>query len=488
MNIKELNKLSVQGKIKAGIWLAFLFLITASSGVVAEAEIVIHTQSQQQNPNQPPSTQPPKKASSQLIPKKQENLPSPTFFDTLKPISRMQDVPANASCIQVLGEADFSLGDQAFMRQMAIRNALKNASIYRNTTVTSKEKVQAFQLKQSQTHFTSHSRIVGFSILREGENLVQTTKPCRFCDEAEQEKLNPPTYQVVLKVCLTDEKAGCPNLPVNFYQVPIVIAQPLVQFPEQARDLSNLVRGVQSELIRRLHQQKYLNAKPLNHALGIQKGQLIQPNLDPDLLDELRASTQAQLVLLPVIRSTALVTEPGSLLNRVKQFYLYDAEPDKRHLEVDYFWVDLYRQKVVAQHRLGFDIEGDVVVGRDKPVGTSAFFSTDTGKVFDLLLDQMVEQAQNFLKCQNLVSEVVEKRDQEVIVPISQETGIQVGDYLAVYHKDGAALNVQNYNLGFDLRPSGFIQVTRVMPNFIVAKVSGESKYAISVGDWVKAW
>lgn len=472
---------------------------------MAEAEVVIHSPSHQKNPNIPHevklsgeggadeySEKPVKEQSNYKVQHQStESTFSPSFFTSLKPVYRMQDVPAGAGCIEVMGEADSSLGDVAFVRQMAIRDALETASFHRNTSVTSKQKVEDFQLKQAQTHFISHSRIVGFSILREGKDLLkskQSHRFCQFCDDSEKKLLEPETYQVVLKVCLTDGQQGCPNLPVNFYQVPIVVAQPWVQYPEQARDLKNLAHGVQSEIVRRLKQAGYLNAQPLNYAPRMQVGQLIQPNLEPEFLNELRATTQAQLMLLPVIRTTALVTDPDTLINGIKQFYNFNAEPRQRHLEIDYFWVDLYRQKIVAQQRLGFDIKGEVVVGRDKPVGNSAFFATDTGKTFHLLLDQMVGQLQSFLKCQNLAAEIVEKRGKELIVAVSQVAGVQVGDYLAVYHREGPAVNFQNRNLGYDLHPAGFIQVLRVMPDFIVAKISGEAKQPISVGDWVKAW
>ncbi len=496
--LRDLTLFSFQFVIKASLWLAFLFWSFFASVVMAEAEVVIHSSSQQQNPNVPHEVKLPGEEQSDEHSKKSAKTPSDhksqfqeNFFTTLKPIQRMQDVSADATCLEVMGEADLSLGNVAFVRQMAIRDALEAASLYRNTSVTSKQKVEAFQLKQAQTHFTSHSRIVGFSILREGKDLLkpkQPYKPCQFCDDSEKKPPEPKTYQVVLKVCLTDGEQGCPSLPVNFYQVPVVVAQPLVQYPEQARDLKNLAHGVQSEIVRRLKQAGYLNARPLNHASGMQVGRLIQPNLDPDLLNELRATTQAQLMLLSVIRSTALVSDPDTLINGIKQFYNFDAEPSQRHLEVDYFWVDLYRQKIVAQQRLGFDVKGEVVVGRDKPVGSSAFFATDTGKVFHLLLDQMVAQLQSFLKCQNLVAEIIEKRGKELIVAVPQTAGVQVGDYLAVYHREGPAVNFQNRNLGYDLHPAGFVQVLRVMPDFIVAKVSGETKQPISVGDWVKAW
>ena len=504
--MKFLKSSSLLTDLKANsLGLAFLlcFLGSFAPKLMAESEVIIHRLdgAVHQNPNIPHEVKVfetkkshtlPMQLQSNVKPFKPKSVDadfSPTFFPSFKPVQRMQAVSAQASCIEVMGEADLSLGELAFVRQMAIRDALMAASLYQNTRVISKQRVEDFQLKASQTHFVSHSRIEGFSVLREGKDLlVPKQPPCQFCDESEKKPPVPKVYQVVLKVCLTQEEQGCPSLPINFYQVPIAVALPVVLYPNQARDLKNLVKGVQLELVRRLRQAGYRSTQALNYSSLVKVGNDVVPNLDAKHLEAIRTTTVAQFLLVPVIRSTALVKQSDSVLNRMKAFYHFEAQPTQRHLEISYFWIDLFQNKVVEQQRLGFDVEGEVQVGRDKPVGSSAFFATDTGKIFHLLLDQMVSQLQGFLKCQNLVAEIIEKREDHFIVAMPQTTGIQVGDYLAVYHREGQAVNFQNRYLGYDLQPVGFIQVLRVMPDFVVAKVSGNLSKRIAVGDWVKAW
>ena len=511
------------------------------SSAWAEAEVVIHTgkpkAQDERNPNIPhkvvlPGEEPlahPKKSHPPQPPKNSTSELPASFFASsarLKPVKRLPNGRvANMQCLKVVGQADMALGDQAFVRQMAIRDALETASFQRNTRIESKQAVSNFQLTQAQSHFTTASRIVGFELLQEGVNIwsPQSKKrchPCRIQDrnqedvdhESEESESGvhqakmPETYQVILKVCLVPEpEKACNSLPVHFYQAPIVVAQPLVVHPDEARDLSDLVMGTQTEIIRRLRDAGYRVVSPLRQGTGVNPTTLVEPNLDPDLLQSLQSETQAQFLLLPVIRTTALIKEVSGL----KRFYNLENSPSKRHLEVDYYWVDLYRQKIVDQQRLGFDVEGDVVVGRDKPVGTAAFFATDTGKVYHLLLEQLTAQLQDFLSCQNLVSQIIEKREDghkgvQFIVPVPQATGVRVGDIFAVYHRQGFAVSYQGRQFGFDMKPAAFVRVVRVMPDFVVTELAGQSQKSqpntshqvlpkiapplIQVGDWVKAW
>lgn len=389
-------------------------------------------------------------------------------------------------CLKVRGEASASLGDEAYVRQMAIRDALKTASMQRNVHVYAKQKVDNYQLTHDQSHFTTQSRIQSFEILREGYRPLTDAE--KYDENGMLKKdVKPSVYQVVLKVCLTEEGAGCKNLPINPYQVRLAIAQPIVMHPGQARDLSQLALGFQSELVRRLRQQGYQNLLALRHAPGFSSISLVEPNLDYDQLEALQAETGAQFLLLPVIREVGYEKDPNGVASAVRHFYLYDDEPNKRYLEVEYFLVDLFKKSIVSQERKGYNIEGDVLVGREKPFGTNAFFETDTGKVFHQLLNEEVQQLRASLKCEVLKARIVENQGDMYIVQVDQAAGVKVGDQLAVYHRPNRPVRFQNKTLGYDDLPAGFLIVKRVQPHFAVTELVGK-KQPVNVGDLVQAW
>lgn len=389
-------------------------------------------------------------------------------------------------CLKVRGEASASLGDEAYVRQMAIRDALKTASMQRNVHVYSKQKVDNYQLTHDQSHFTTQSRIQNFEILQEGYRPLTDAE--KYDENGILKKgVKPSVYQVILKVCLTEEGVGCKNLPINPYQVRLAIAQPIVMHPGQARDLSQLVLGFQSELVRRLRQQGYQNILALRNAPGFSRLTLIEPNLDYDQLEALQAKAGAQFLLLPVIREVGYEKDSNGVTSAVRHFYLYDDEPNKRYLEVEYFLVDLFDQSIVSQERKGYNIEGDVLVGREKPFGTNAFFETDTGKVFHQLLNEEVQQLLTSLKCERLKARIVEQQGNLYMVQIDQSTGVKVGDQLAVYHLPNRPVRFQNKTLGYDGLPAGFLIVKRVQQHFIVAELVGK-KQPIAIGDLVQAW
>ncbi|MDX1346889.1 MAG: hypothetical protein R3189_01430, partial [Thiomicrorhabdus chilensis] len=63
----------------------------------------------------------------------------------------------------------------------------------------------------------------------------------------------------------------------------------------------------------------------------------------------------------------------------------------------------------------------------------------------------------------------------------------KVGDQLAVYHRQGRAVQFQGVDLGMDESPAAFLKIKRILPRFAVAELVAK-KGVVQVGDSVKAW
>ena len=72
------------------------------------------------------------------------------------------------NCITVTGTASSENVDEAFARQMAIRNGLNFASLNNNVTVFSDQSVENHALTRTKTRFTSSSKVESYKILSEG--------------------------------------------------------------------------------------------------------------------------------------------------------------------------------------------------------------------------------------------------------------------------------------------------------------------------------
>jgi len=389
------------------------------------------------------------------------------------------DFANNENCVTVTGTASSENVDEAFARQMAIRNGLNFASINNNVTVSSDQSVENYQLTRNNTRFTSNSKVASYKILSEGFE--------EAFDQFGEEKKRPLSYQVKMEVCLTENPLACENLSGKQYQPRLVVAPLAVSKNYETRDISNLLPGYQAELHRRLLDSAYRNITLLNQSVSIDPQANIYPNTSPEILAPIRDKTGAQYMLMTVLRSASAHTQPSQIVNPLKRFYNLPVDNDARFIEVDWYLVDLMSNTVIHQQRQGFDIQGDVRVGRDRPFGSNAFFATDTGMTFHALLTQQTQDVVNTLKCKELNTQVIDVRGKEYVLYLNANSGAKVGDELAVYERSGRPVQFQGIDLGNDEIPSAFIKIKRIMPRFAVAELVAK-KGIVQIGDTVKAW
>ncbi|VAW48567.1 hypothetical protein MNBD_GAMMA04-1376 [hydrothermal vent metagenome] len=390
----------------------------------------------------------------------------------------MQAVSEKSPCVDVKGSASMEGVDQAFARKMAIRDALKMASLKRNVTIRTDQSVEAYQLTLDSTRFTSNSKIKNYTITKEGLEDPE--------DLYGQNKEGALNYEVFLNVCLTEDAGICAGLEGNQYQARLAIAPIVMPFGSEARDISNLLPGYQLELERRLKNRGHQNLTLLLNPVDLQPNKTTTPNLDSKRLTDIRNQTGAQFLLLTVIRSLSAHSDSG-VFNTAKRFYNLDVKPDRRYIEVDWYVVDLMKKTTRHQMRGKLDIEGDVLVGRTRPFGSNAFFDTETGKAFDALLAQQVKDVQGFMHCKPFESQVIDVQNGEYVIYLHESSGAKVGDDLAVYHTAGRSIKFAGVELGQDQVPGAFLKIKRIMPKFAIAELTAK-KGIVQVGDIVKTW
>lgn len=399
--------------------------------------------------------------------------------------------PYPTQCVHAKGMASLVGVSKEYARHMALRDALRNASMQNNLSISSTQQTDNYQLTKSTARFTTRSKIKKYSITYEGKKKLTFDE--HFDKQGNEiknaDKLAAKTYEVEVDACLTEDPKVCTKKLGNQYQVRLAIAQVAID-PNQAQsvaDISNFLPGYQMELQRRLEQIGYKNQVLLQTGSEVLPNQALTPNLSPDILDPIQNKTGAQYLLLTVIRSVASTYQGDQTWNNIKHFYNQDVTPNARHIEADWYLVDLLNHNIAFQQRGGFDVKGEVAVGRNKPFGSSAFFSTNTGMVFSALLQNQAQSVMTDLHCASLETEIIGVRGKDYIVYLSKNSGAKVGDTLSVYHKFGASVLYQGVNLGTDDKPAGFLKIKRLQQNFAIAELKGSTDL-IQMGDIVKSW
>ncbi len=395
------------------------------------------------------------------------------------------------NCFYVTGHYSSEGVSEEFARSMAIRDALKNASMQNNLKISSSFEINNFALTKDTTRFTTQSKVSSFTIKEQG--FKKTAFEDTF-DSAGMPKQNTAQntataiYQVTLNACLTQNPETCENLLGNHLQPKVVVAQALLTDEYGARDIYNLRLGYQLALKRNLHNKGHINLDLLHTGTRLQDRELIlSPNLSAEILDPIRDKTGAQYLVLSVINSVERNNTTNRLWRDVKRFYNQESKYNARSLEVTTFIVNLIERQVVHQQTNSISIQGDVSVGHKHAFGTKAFFATETGLAFNSLLAQISTDIQQFLKCQPLKTNIIDIRGNEYILFLSAQSGAKVGDEFSIYHKFGRPIMSGGINLGLDSKPVGFLKITRIQSRFAVAKVTSKNGL-IQVGDKVLSW
>lgn len=384
--------------------------------------------------------------------------------------SAWAQMPADDCCVVAEGSAVIENGNVAFARQLAIKDAIHMASISHSVKVKSTSRTENYQLVSQNASFVSQSVIEHFEV----------------DDEFEEEGV----YFVRIKAYLSDAMNVCPGYAGGDYTNRLAVAQPIVEQPVDIRDIQQFEVGFQTELLRRLKQQGYLNVKPVVVGGDVVPDRVLEPNMSPALLDDLRRQSMSQYLLLTVVRSMALKQDEDKIWGQVKKFYGYGESPNynQRVIEWDWYLVDLYQESIVHQHRFSQLLQADSTwVGRDKPMGTAAFFNTAVGAVVTDGLIREVNQTVQRLSCQTLQTEVIGLQGEDVVLLLNRDSGVQMGDELTVYGVSGAVISFNGQNLGSDYQSKGFLRIKRISSEFAIAEVIAKQN-DIVIGDRVRAW
>lgn len=376
---------------------------------------------------------------------------------------------AESQCVSVRGQASAEGVAQEYARQMAIRDALQNATMQNNLQVVSRQTTRNFQIKDQAGRFVSKSKVQNYQV----------------ADEYFDQEQN--IFEVQLDVCLTADLSACSSALGGEFQNRLVIAPVVIENPYEARDIANLLPGYQQELHRRLLDKGYRNLEIIDYAQNIQPGNLVTPNLTPGVLQPIQDDTGAQFMLMTIIRSASSHSEGKKIRDKVTRHYDFEVQDNYRYIEIDWYLIDLNKHKIAKQNREGYQVSKKVRVGRDKPFGTASFFKSSTGRAFNLVLNQQIDGVFDHMACEILETQIIDVRNNEYILFLSEESGVQPGDELAVYHQIGTQVRYQGRALGIDEKPAGFIRIKRIMPKFAVAELVVENE-TIELGDVVRSW
>ncbi len=189
----------------------------------------------------------------------------------------------------------------------------------------------------------------------------------------------------------------------------------------------------------------------------------------------------ADLILSGVVRDLGLE------VSRFQLPYVGRIGSSDRRVEIDLFIHDGHTGALLLRHHYAEEASGEVMLDRQIPFASAAFYRTDLGHSFDAIFDRAVQEVQERLHCLPFTARVLRVSGDEVVIDAGADTRIQVGDELIAH----ATRRDQLFDSGARSRgperePQGSVQVVDVQADYSVAQLNGATALnRLQAGDLV---
>lgn len=389
--------------------------------------------------------------------------------------SQKIDNTPSEQVITVEGQAAIKNGTKLLARKMAIRDAIRQASLQNNSQIS------------------SHTVIRQNSILLDAVTLRTTAliNNTQVIDEWVEAGI----YHVRAIVHLTSGEMCTPQYRKRIAATAFPMVNPSHVSMLETEDLTP---GIPREIANILTESgAYLGSNQTRMSL------YADPNLAPQMLDRhpydiannmtLAKKKHVQFILSGVIRdleSSSAQYNRGSgaiaWLQSFNRYYFLD-----RSITIDVYVHDGYSGALLFQHRYKDQASGNILIPEQVMVGSRQFRDTDTGNKITKIINMASYDIQKSLNCYPFYTRILDIKDNQVFIDAGAQERINIGDQLVVYSNLGTLhkLDSEQEVLGHHKKPTGVLTITEVTPLFAVGQLEAPPHMlGIKVGDWVKSW
>lgn len=258
----------------------------------------------------------------------------------------------------------------------------------------------------------------------------------------------------------------------------------------QVEDIADIWSGYPLELLRRL--EVFGSVLPLNSVSSLLPDG--QPNPDSpanrEMVRRIAEQHGSQFVISGVILDAGADNDGVRRAERAWPWPNFKPEPSVRRLEVEMFLHDGLTGALISRHRDSALAREKVLVGRDKPFGSGAFFDTSFGQVVAQVLNVQAEAINTELARQPFMANIVRIEGKKVFLDAGGASGLTPGTRLTVYRKNPAT----PVNTFASLNPPGIPEASaatltlfQVQPLFSVGELATDpARINLQAGDFVR--
>ncbi len=377
--------------------------------------------------------------------------------------------------VTVEGQALIKNGTQLLARKMAIRDAIRQASLENNAQINSRT-------------FINQNKIALDSFTLRTTALINNTKVI-------DEWIEAGIYHVRAIVRLSTGRRCTPQYRKRIAATAFPLVKPSHSSTLESNDLSS---GIPREISNMLTESGYYLGRN-----NTQTSLYTTPELAPEMIGlpdyemlnnmKLAEKSRVQFVLSGVIRdleiSSRNYNRGSGVVAWLNSFNSYFNT--SRTITIDMYIHDGYTGALLFQHRYKDEATGSVLIPKDVMVGSTQFKATETGNKITKIINQSAADIQNSLNCYPFYTRILKIKDNKIFIDAGAQERINLGDQLVVYSSLGDITQQDSGQqiIGHYKKPAAVLTITEVNSLFSVGELEAPPyMLGIEVGDWVKSW
>lgn len=357
---------------------------------------------------------------------------------------------AQAQWYETTGQATIRNGDLAAARAQATEDAVKRALLFAGVSIRSVQQVTDGLLTQESTQLKSSGEIQQVQIVTErSQNGV---------------------FEVTIRADIFQTEPACPTLS---YKKKLLITPFKLRLPEQAVigelfELGNVSSKMFSDKLSEISQSSWPQ-------------QLQNPINGQHLSYQERHAVHQQYNARYILSATLDDVSLGETSGTNWQFWS-DADRERFfHIELSLF--DLVDERTVFQQKYQTSAIWSVRKSTALDPQYQRFWRTEYGKSVERILDAAVMDVEEAIRCEPLLADVKQVRQNQVLLSIGSAHGVKVGDTFTLIHRRELQDNLGNAQELLTVTPL-VVQVTQLSHETSWAQsVNSELLANIQVGD-----
>ncbi len=355
---------------------------------------------------------------------------------------------AQARLVEAEGNAVIADAGIGAARQLAIKDAIRQAAIQAGAQVTTSSMV-------------SESVVVADSVKIRATGVV---KDIVVLDEWRNE--DEDIYYVMIRAYVEEDSTGEMQTTVDSrYRRKVAVTQFAVSDRSQIVDMPGIESSLPQELMRRLTLDRQI--------IGIDGSEYLLPasgspydglGYTPrQLIVQLADRLGTQFIITGTIRDMGITKHP--LWVRL------------RHVELETQLWDGISGTIISQERVNASVRQDLpfIFPTTQPALSDKFFAAPIGKQINLLLNELVARIADSVHRLPFMARVIKSEGSTIYFDVGAISQIKVGDVFMAYKQAAEPLLDANKQIffGYEETPASSIVIKKVQPRFAVGVLEG---------------